>query len=78
MKLHLYGFKVSALMWDGASSNITALKTSSDACGAYPVNKNGYKIPSPLFENPFDPTNRVFWMSHQVRPIIVNIVVILT
>ena len=68
--LHLYGFKVSALMCDGASSNLTALKTTTGVYGAYPVNEDGYKIPSPSFENPYDPPNYVFWMicpSHQVR-----------
>lgn len=71
--LHLYGFKVSALMCDGASSNLTALKTTTGVYGAYPVNKDGYKIPSPSFDNPFNPANRVFWMicpSHQVSCIV--------
>ena len=45
--LHLYGFKVSALICDGASSNLTALKTSAGVHGAYSVNNDGYIIPSP-------------------------------
>ena len=57
--LHVYGFKVSALMCDGASSNLTALKTTTGVYGAYPVNADGYKIPSLSFENPFDPPNYV-------------------
>ena len=60
--LHLYGFKVSALTCNGASSNLTVLKMTTDVYGAHPVNKDGCKIPSPSFENPFYPANRVFWM----------------
>ena len=66
--LHLYGFEVSALMCDGASLNLMALKSTIGVYGAYPAEKDGYKIPSPSFENPFDPANCVFWMicpSHQ-------------
>ena len=54
--LHLYGFKVSALMCGGASSNLTVLETTTDVYGPYPVRvRMGIKIPSPSFENPFDP-----------------------
>ena len=68
--LHLYGFKVSVIMCDGASSNLTALKTTTGVSGAYEANQDGHKIPSPSFENPYDPLNRIYWMicpSHQVR-----------
>ena len=67
--LHLYGFKVSVIMCDGASSNLTALKTTTGVSGAYEAKQDRHKIPSPSFENPYDPLNRIYWMicpSHQV------------
>ena len=60
---------LSVIMCDGASSNLTALKTTTGVSGAYEANWDGHKIPSPSFENPYDPPNHIFWMicpSHQV------------
>ena len=67
--LHLYEFKVSVVMCDAASSNLTALKTTTGVSGAYEANWDGHKIPSLSFKNPYDPPNPIFWIicpSHQV------------
>ena len=67
----LYGFQTSVLVCDGASANLTALKTSTGVSGAYGVSSlpnQHHKIPSPRFENPFNPPRMVYWIcpSHQV------------
>ena len=68
----LYGFQTSALVCDGASANLTALKTTTGVSGAYGVStlpNQHHTIPSPRFENPFNPPRMVYWIicpSHQV------------
>ena len=74
MKLfQLYGFQRSAVVCDVASANLTALKTATGSLGAYGAGSNTsekrYTIPSPKFENPFNPPQVVHWIicpSHQV------------
>ena len=68
----LYGFQTSVLICDGASANLTALKTTTGISGAYGVKSTPnqrHTIPSPRFENPFNPPMMIYWMicpSHQV------------
>ena len=69
----LYGFQTSAVVCDGVSANLTALKTATGRLGAYGAaagtSKQRYPIPSPKFENPFNPPHLVYWIicpSHQV------------
>ena len=61
MKLcQLYGYQTSAVVCDGASANLTALKTATGSLGAYGAvagtstctSKQWYPIPTPKFENP--------------------------
>lgn len=74
MKLfQLYGFQTSAVVSDGASANLTALKTATGCLGAYGTtectSEQRYSIPPPKFENPFNPPHMVYWIicpSHQV------------
>ena len=89
MKLfQLYGFQTSALVCDGASANLTALKTTTGASGAYgegATTERRYSIPSPKFENPFNPPDMVYWVicpSHQVyadllRSVLLNMLLFL-
>ena len=68
----LYGFQTSVLVCDGASANLTALKTTTGVSGAYGVStlpNQCHTIPSPRFENPFNPPRMIYWIicpSHQV------------
>ena len=69
----LYGLQTSAVVCDGASANLTALKTATECLGAYGAaagtSQQRYSIPSPKFENPFNPPHLVHWIicpSHQV------------
>ena len=68
----LYGFKTSAMVCDGASANLTALKTTtgcSGAFGASTTTETKYGILSPKSENAFSPPDMVYWIvcpSHQV------------
>ena len=67
---YLYGFKVIALVCDGASSNLTTLKASTGVSGAY-GSSNGserYSV-KPWFANLFEPTQQIYWIicpTHQV------------
>ena len=69
----LYGFQTSVVVCDGASSNLTALKTTTGSLGAYgacTASNERCAIPSPKFENPFNPPNMIYWVicpSHQVH-----------
>ena len=68
---NLYGFDTSALVCDGASANVSALKSTCGTSGAYGVRSasaDRHKI-EPYFSNPFDPNRKIFWIicpSHQV------------
>ena len=68
---HLYGFHTCALVCDGASSNVSAVKSMCGTSGAYGVNamaSDRHKV-EPCFTNPFDPETKIFWVicpSHQV------------
>ena len=78
----LYGFRTSAIVCDGASANLTALKTTTGCLGAYGSDTKStprYAIPLPRFENPFDPPNMVYWVicpSHQVYVVFCSIVLL--
>ena len=69
----LYHFKTSAVVCDGASANLTALKATTGCIGAYgacTITEKNHGIPSPSFENPFSPPDMVYWIicpSHQVH-----------
>lgn len=81
MKLfQLYGFQTSAVVCDGASTNLTALKTATGCLGAYgavaSTSDQRYPIPPPKFENPFNPPHLVYWIicpSHQVYVLLVSV-----
>ena len=66
-----HGFKVSLVLCDGASSNISAIKASHNYHGAYSVNEqmeDKYMI-EPWMINPFNPPHKLYWFicpSHQV------------
>ena len=70
--IKLFHFQTSVLVCDGASANLTALKTTTGTSGAYGISDTPSKrhiIASPRFENPFNPPRMVYWMicpSHQV------------
>lgn len=69
---HLFGFQTSLLVCDGASCNLTAIKSTMGLSGIFGSNPsltdpNEIK---PSFVNPFDPSRSVYWLicpSHQVR-----------
>ena len=69
----LYGFETSGIVCDGASTNLTAIKcTTVGRTGAYGSDstQSNYPIPTPCFENPFNPKNLIHWIvcpSHQVN-----------
>ena len=60
------------LVSDGAAANLTKIKATMGVHGAFGV-KQGKEDPhlvEPLFINPFNPPNKIFWIicpSHQVR-----------
>ena len=68
---HLYDFHTSVLVCDGASSNVSALKSSCDAhgaCGVNPTSSDRYAVEL-WFTNPFDTDRKIVWVicpSHQV------------
>ena len=62
---HLYGFSTSVLVCDGASPNLTAIKTTMGESGVF----DSTAVITPSFPNPFDPPKKIHWMicpSHQV------------
>ena len=67
---YLYNFKVIALVCDGASANLTALKASTGVSGAYSSSNSTEKYSvQPWFPNPFEPTKKIYWIicpTHQV------------
>ena len=67
---HLCGFRVIALVCDGASPNLSTLKVTSGECGAYgSSNKVEQYAVRPWFKNPFDPDRNIYWVicpTHQV------------
>lgn len=72
---YLYGFSTCALVCDGASANVSVLKSLCGVSGAYGILKSTspdrHKV-EPHFSNPFDPDQRIFCVicpSHQVSPI---------
>lgn len=73
---HLYNFHTCALVCDGASSNVSAVKWFSGVNGAYGVKRSGDEHTAdkhavkPWFTNVFDPDRKIFWVicpSHQVN-----------
>ena len=69
----LYGFETSGIVCDRASTNVTAIKcTTVGHTGAYgsDSSQNGYSIPAPCFQNPFNPPHLIYWIvcpSHQIN-----------
>lgn len=69
---HLYGFHTCAVVCDGASANVSALKSTCGTSGAYgigPTTSTDRHNVKPYFSNPFDPDQHIFWLicpSHQV------------
>lgn len=76
---HLYLFNTSVLVCDGASSNVSALKSTCGYSGAFGVQPSSVGDESlsvadrhsvkPWFTNPFNPEKTIFWIicpSHQV------------
>ncbi len=68
---HNHGFKTSAIVCDGASCNLAAIKLlTTGNRGAYGVSNepDKHKV-EPWFKNPFDPERNVYFVicpSHQV------------
>ncbi len=70
-KSHLYQFFTCVMVCDGASSNVSAIKSFCGVSGAYAISsdKDDKHAIQPWFSNPFDPERKVFWVicpSHQV------------
>ena len=68
---HLYGFHTSILVCDGASCNISALKSTCGVSGAYGISASSTDRHAikPWFSNPFNPKVNIYWIicpSHQV------------
>ena len=67
-----HGFKVSLVVFDGASSNISAIEASHNYHHAYSVNEqleDKYMVEAWMI-NPFNPLHKRYWLiypSHQVR-----------
>ena len=68
---HLYGFKTSVLVCDGASTNLCTIKATMGTSGAFGMGPNVHRPHEvqPRFDNPFSPGHRIFWIcpSHQVH-----------
>lgn len=72
---YLVGFKVSALLCDGASSNLSLIKMTQERFGAYGIkfsheNDDIDVSIKPWFDNPFSVGDSIFWCicpSHEVR-----------
>ena len=71
MSLQIHGFATSALVCDGASTNMAVIKSTHGCSGAYgfnPQHTDPYAV-EPWFTNPFNPPLKIFWLicpSHQV------------
>ena len=61
---HLYGFNTCVLVCDGASSNLTTIKTTMGESGVF----ESTATMAPSFSNPFNPSRKhwVICPSHQV------------
>lgn len=69
---HLFGFQTSLLICDGASCNLTAIKSTMETSGIFGRNPSLADPDEikPSFVNPFDPSKHIYWLicpSHQVR-----------
>ena len=71
---YLYHFNTCALVCDGASANVSALKLTCGTSGAYGVSTSTesdgdqHEV-EPYFSHPFQPGKKLFWVicpSHQV------------
>ena len=69
---YLYDFNTSVLVCDGASPNLTTIKTTMGLSGVFarqPLAVDPNSI-NPSFTNPFNPSRSMYWMicpSHQLR-----------
>ena len=62
---HLYGFNTCVLDCDGASSNLTMIKTMGES-GVF----ESTATMAPSFSNPFNPSRKIHWVicpSHQAE-----------
>jgi hypothetical protein len=67
---HLYGFNTSLLVCDGASPNLSTIKTTMGVSGVFARDDSQADANSisPCFSNPFNPSRKIHWMicpSHQ-------------
>ena len=71
MSLQIHGFATSALVCDGASTNMAVIKSTHGCSGAYgfnPQHADPYAV-EPWFTNSFNLPLKIFWLicpSHQV------------
>ena len=67
---HLFGFQTSLLVYDGASCNLTAIKSTMGVSGIFGRNPlSDHDKINPSFVNPFHPSKCIYWLihpSHQV------------
>ncbi len=68
---HLFGFQTSLLVCDGASCNLTTIKSTMGVSGVFghTSSETDPDEIDPSFINPFDPSKRIYWLicpSHQV------------
>ena len=69
---HVFEFETSLLVYDGAISNLSAIKQTIGVSGVFgcdPSQADPNTI-APSFANPFYPTKRIHWLicpSHQVQ-----------
>ena len=80
---HLYGFNTSLLVCDGASQNLTTIKTTMGLSGVFTRNTSlpDPNIISPQFVNPFNPSRKIYWIicpSHQVYMSMVYLVMLVS
>lgn len=69
---HVHGFRTSLLVCDAGSANVSTIKATCGLNGVLGRNVNlaDPHMIRPYFQNPFDPTRKIFWVicpSHQVR-----------
>ena len=61
---HLFGFNTSLLVCDGASSNLSTIKSTMGVSGVFGCDSSLTDVNSicPWFSNPFNPTRNIYWL----------------
>ena len=61
---HLFGFNTSLLVCDGASSNLSTIKSTMGISGVFGRDSSLTDANSicPWFSNPFNPTRNIYWL----------------